>query len=152
MDATPHSGTEQEKPKSMADVTPEPTMEIGTVDQILEAAPGDIVTEVIDVPEWGCAVKLKSFTAYEAASIRQAGIGFRGENTEVAWAQMEKQQFLLGVMEPSFTPNQVEKLHMSSGRGFARVIQWLDEKSNIDKEALKSAREEFLGSDEPEEV
>jgi hypothetical protein len=138
----PHSGPDED-----SDHLP-----IGTVDKILEKAPSDIVEETIDIPEWECSVKLRSFTASQSAVIRQTGVSFQGDSTNVAWAQMEIEQFMLGVVAPQFTREQVAKLHLRSGRGFNRVIQWLDEKSNIDKEALKSARDEFQGSNKSDEV
>jgi len=125
---------------------------IGSVEGILKAAPSDLVEELIEVPEWGCSVRVRSFTAAQSARIRQRGIGFKGENTTVAWAEMEKQQFIEGVIEPKFDKKSVEALHRTSGRGFSRVIKWLDEHSNMDKEALAEAKKEFQESDESEEV
>lgn len=141
MDASqnPYSGLEDDLP-------------LGTVDQILEKAPSDIVEDTLNIPEWDCSVKVRSFTAGQSAIIRQAGVSFHGDSTNVAWANMEIEQFLLGVVAPQFTREQVAKLHLRSGRGFNRVIQWLDEHSNIDKEALNKAKAEFQGSDESDEV
>lgn len=125
---------------------------IGTVEQILEAAPKDIVTDVLEVPEWGFAVRVQSFTAAQSAAVKQRGFGFKGEETTVAWAEMEIMQFQMGVIEPKFTEEQVRQLHLSSGPGFARVIEKLDELGKIDKEALRKAREEFPGSEQSEEA
>lgn len=119
---------------------------IGTVDQILEAAPNDLIEETLFIPEWKCAVKVRSFTAAQSARIRQRGLGFKGEETTVSWAEMEMAQFAEGVIEPAFTADQVRTLHKTSGRGFGRVIAWLDEHSNMDKEELRKAREEFQES------
>jgi len=52
------------------------------------------------------------------------------------------------VIEPKFSEEQVRKLHQRSGRGFARVIQWIDSQSGANKEALHNAQEEFRGSSE----
>lgn len=120
----------------------------GSVEHILKKAPEDIVTEIIDIPEWECSVKLRSSTAAQSAAIKERGFAFRGEETEVAWAEMEITQFQQGVVEPHFTEDQVRELHLSSGRGFARVIENLDRISKIDKEALRKAREEFPKSGE----
>jgi len=124
---------------------------IGSVEEILKKAPDDLVEENLEVPEWGCSVKVRSFTAAQAAAVKQRGFGFKGDETLVAWAEMEIMQFKQGVVEPAFTEDQVRELHLSSGRGFARVIEKLDELSKIDKEALAKAREEFLQSQKPEE-
>jgi hypothetical protein len=133
-------------------LTQEGKLPRGTVEAILKKAPEDIVEEILDVPEWDCSVVLKTFTAAEAASIKQRGIGFKGEETTFAWAEMEIMQFKMGVKEPEFTEEQVRELHLSSGRGFARVIEKLDEMGKIDKEKLAKAREEFPGPDEPDQV
>lgn len=125
---------------------------IGSVEEILKKAPDDLVEEVVEIPEWGCSVRLRSFTAATSARIKQRGFTTRGEETTVAWAAMEQLQFKEGCIEPKFTDDQVKKLHLTSGRGFARVIEWLDEKSKINKEELKKARDEFPGPDESEEV
>lgn len=122
---------------------------VGTVQQILTAAPDDIVEEILDVPEWKCAVKIKSFTAAQAARIKQVGFNFVGEETDVAWAEMEKAQFQEGVVDPKFSDEEVLQLHITSGRGFSRVIKRLDELSNLDKEAVKKAQEEFRQSEQP---
>lgn len=125
---------------------------VGSVEQILSAAPQDIKTETLDVPEWGFSVVVRSFTADESARIKQRGFAFREGEQIVAWAEMERMQFLLGVKEPSFTEEQVLELHIKSGPGFARVIKWLDENSGMDKEALKKSREQFLRSQDEAEV
>ena len=121
---------------------------VGTVAQILEAAPKDLIEETFDVPEWDCAVKLRSFSAAQAARIKQVGFNFVGEETDVAWAEMEKAQFQEGVVEPKFSDEEVLQLHITSGRGFARVIKRLDEITNLDKEAVKKAQEEFRESEQ----
>jgi hypothetical protein len=125
---------------------------IGTVEDILTAAPKDIKTEILEVPEWGYSVEVRSFTANQAARIKTRGYAFRGENVEIAWAEMEMMQFKLGVKRPDFTEEKVRELHLSSGPGFQRVIKWLDENSGIDKKALEESREEFQGQDERPEV
>lgn len=128
------------------------SLPIGTVEAILKKAPEDIVEELLPIPEWECSVRVRSFTAAQTSAVKQRGFGFKGEETLVAWGEMEIMQFQQGVVEPHFSEDQVRELHLSSGRGFARVIEKLDEMSNIDKEALAKAKEEFPGSDKPAEV
>lgn len=125
---------------------------IGTVQSILEKAPNDITEEVVDIPEWECSVRLRSFTAAQSSRIKTVGFAFEGENTNIAWAEMEKAQFMEGVKEPVWDEESVTQLHITSGRGWARIIKWLDEQSNIDKDALKKAQEDFRGADEPAAV
>lgn len=126
---------------------------IGTVEQILAEAPKDIVEEVLPIPEWGCSVKVRSFTGMQAAAVREASVQGSGQDAKVAWAEMEITQFMMTVVEPSFTETQVRELYSTSGRGFQRVITWSDEKGEVDKEALKKARDDFRSkSDEPAQV
>lgn len=120
---------------------------IGTVEDILKRAPSDLVEEIVEVPEWACSVKVKSFTAAQSAEVKQRGLAFKGEDTKVAWAEMEIAQFQMGVIEPKFTDEQVRELHLHSGRGFARVIAKLDELSGTDKEELRKAQREFQEAD-----
>jgi len=124
----------------------------GSVEHILEVAPKDLKEEVIDVPEWECSIKIKSFTASQSAAIRERGFGFKGEETTVAWAEMEITQFQMGVIEPKFTEDQVRTLHLSSGVGYQRVIEAMDKLSRLDKEALRKAREEFPVEGESEKT
>jgi hypothetical protein len=139
-------------PGEAAKATQTGQLPIGSVEAILKKAPEDIVEKVIDVPEWECSVKIRSFTAAQASAIKQRGFGFKGEETQVAWGEMEIMQFQQGVVEPRFDELQVKQLHLSSGRGFQRVIDALDELSAIDKEALAKAKEEFPGHEESAEV
>ena len=61
---------------------------IGTVEEILKRAPSDLIEDVLEVPEWACSVKVKSFTAAQSAEVKQRGLAFKGEDTKVAWAEM----------------------------------------------------------------
>lgn len=121
---------------------------VGSVEQIMSAAPKDLKTEIVPIPEWGYSLKLRSFTASESARIKQRGFAIREGETAVAWAEMEIMQFELGVQQPQFTEENVRQLHLTSGPGFARVLKWLDENSGLDKEALKKNRDEFLESEQ----
>lgn len=131
----------------MGDTT-EAQLPLGSVEQIKEAAPKDLKTERIDIPEWGYSIEIKSFTAAQQAAVKERGFGFKGEETTVAWAEMEVMQFHQGVINPSFTEEGARELHLSSGPGFNRVIEALDKLNKIDKEALRKAREEFQRSEE----
>lgn len=122
---------------------------IGTVQAILEKAPTDLIEEVVPIAEWGCSVRLRSFTSAQSASIKDKGFQTDDEGkTSVDWAEMEIAQFQMGVIEPHFDDTQVRELYFSGGRGFAKVIAWLDEKSTIDKKELKAARAEFRGPEQ----
>lgn len=120
----------------------------GSAGEILDVAGSDIIEEILPVPEWGRSVKVRSFTAAQSATVRQIGFQQQGEGLVVNWAAMEMAQFKMGVIEPDFSEKEVRQLHMKSGRGFARIIAWLDEKSGLDKKAIEEAKERFQGPDE----
>jgi hypothetical protein len=124
---------------------------IGTADQILEAAPKDIVTDVLDIPEWGYAVKVKSYTSAKAAEIKERGISQGEGDMKVAFAAMEVAQFQLGVIEPKMDESQVRMLHATSGKGFQRIIKWLDQNSGTGKDDLAKAKDEFPEADDGSE-
>lgn len=118
---------------------------VATAAQLLEAAPKDLITETLFIEEWDLNIRVQSLTAAQSARIRQHGIGFRDNETKVAWAEMEVLQFQEGVIDPSLKREQVQQLYRTSGPGFQRVINWLDENSGINKEELRKARDEFQG-------
>lgn len=141
---------DQPKPGEALKATQTGALPIGTVKDILDKAPQDLIEEVVPIEEWGCSVKLRSFTSAQSAAIKERGFQTDEEGkTSVAWAEMEIAQFQMGVLEPRFDEEQVRQLYMSGGRGFAKVIAWLDEKSTINKKELKAARADFRGSEEP---
>jgi hypothetical protein len=121
---------------------------IGSVQEILEAAPKDIKEEILEIPEWGLAVKVRSFTASQSARIRQIGVELRGDRQLVSWGEMEMAQVREGVIEPQFKKDDLQTLYRTSGVGIQRIIKWLDENSGLDKEEVRKTREEFQGSTE----
>jgi len=137
--------TEQPQPSvgEAAKGTSNGTYPIGTVEQILKAAPLDIVEEVLAIPEWKLSVKVRSFTSAQSARIRKRMYIQKGERMDVNWEAWELSQFEEGVIEPKFSADQVRALHMESGKGFQRVIQWLDEHSGIKKEEVRDAETSF---------
>jgi hypothetical protein len=125
--------------------TQEGTLPVGSVQQILEAAPKDLKEEVVEVPEWGYSVKIRSSSAAQQASIKEDGFKFTGEETQVAWGSMEIQTFQQGVVEPKFDQDQVAQLYISSGPGFNRVVNAINSLNNVDQTALEKAKERFQG-------
>lgn len=116
---------------------------MGSVEDILKAAPNDLKTEILGIPEWGYSVEVRSLTAAQSARVKQRGFSFTEGGTDVAWAEMEILQFMMAVRTPKFTEDQVLDLHNQSGPGFARVINWVDENSGINKKQLEAAKKEF---------
>lgn len=141
-------GDQNQSVGETAKATQTGALPIGSVEEILKKAPSDLVTKIIEVPVWECSLKIRSYTAAQAAMIREKGLAFKDDETKVAWAEMEILQFQLGVIEPNFTEDQVRELHLSSGTGFGLVISELDKLSKLDKEGIRKAREEFQKSEQ----
>jgi Iap family predicted aminopeptidase len=120
-----------------------------SVEAALSAAPSDIQEK--DVEVWGGKVKVRGLTAAQSTRIRQIGVSVKNTGADLAWAEMEKMQFKLGVVQPSFSTEDVEKLHRVSGAGFAAIIDAIDELTGIRKEDLRKAQEDFQESETPAE-
>lgn len=116
---------------------------IGTVKGILEAAPNDIVEETLEVPEWGCSIRVRSLTAAQEAQVKQKGLEFRGETTKVWFAEMELTQFQASVVEPKFKLDDARRLQHTSSKGWQRVVAWIDKQSSLDKEEVARMKDEF---------
>jgi len=112
------------------------------------AAPTDVVEEIIEVPEWGYSVKVRSFTGAQSSRIRERSMVPGPGGVNLSWSEMEKAQFIEAVIQPEFSTREVEALYRKSGAGFRRVLNWIEQKSNLDQEVRAEARSEFQGHDE----
>lgn len=120
------------------------TLPIGDVQSIIANAPSDCVEEILEVPEWGCSVRLRSLTARQAAEVKQVGIKLAQRGASLVHTEMEKAQFLHGVIEPKFNAQEVNVLfETAGGGGWSRVIAWLDEHSGTSEEERRKAAEAF---------
>lgn len=118
-----------------------------TPEEALTNAPNDIVEDDVE-GVFGGKVRIRSLTAAQQARVKQVSLNLSGRNPDVAWAEMERTQFQLGVIEPKFTAEQVLMLHRMSGPSFAKVIERIDEISGTNKEELRKAQQEFQGPEE----
>lgn len=110
----------------------------------IKRAPSDLVEETLDIPEWGGKVRVRSLTAAQGTAVRQRGLQFKGDETKVAWEEMEVLQLTHGILEPNLSEQQVRELRREkSAAGFQRIVDWLDEKSGINKEEVRQAQESF---------
>ena len=142
---------EEQKQPSVGDAikdTQTGKLPVGTVEQILEAAPKDLTEDICEVPEWGFSVRIRSSSAAQQSLIKEEGFVFEGENTRVNWAEMDIKAFQMGVIEPVFSEEEVRRLHLSSGPGFNRVLNALNDINNISKEAVEKVKERFPGGRE----
>lgn len=138
--AVPHGDLD---PETAAEAK-EQTLPIGTVDAILKAAPADAEEEVVNVPEWDCAVKVRTLNAEAAAEIKGAAATGVMNGSGMDVAGMERIQFRCGVVEPQFTDQQVRQLQKASATGWKRVINAIDALSGGDeKELLEKLQEQF---------
>lgn len=121
------------------------SLPIGTAAEILEA-PSDVVEETLPIPEWGKSVKVRSFTSSQNARIRsKMYITNPDGSVETDWAGFDISRFEEAVIEPEFTRDQVIALHLKSGRGFQRVINWIIKQSGVTQEDVRETEEAFQG-------
>lgn len=119
------------------------SLPIGTVEQIL-GAPSDVKEETLEIPEWKCSIKLRSFTASQNAQIRKKMYVTNPDGSvETDWAGFDIARFEEAVQEPKFTRDQVIALHLQSGPGFQRVINWVVKHSGVTPDDVREAEESF---------
>jgi hypothetical protein len=88
-----------------------------SVEDILTAP--DIQERVVEVPEWGGAVKIKSFTKARQIQLRAQAIDPKGE---VDSERMELLMFVEGVVEPKFGAEHIDLLKGKSASAMDRVL------------------------------
>lgn len=124
------------------------TLPIGTVADILEAAKNDGTEEILEIPEWGMSVRIRSLTAADDARMKSASAipGSNGQGPRVDIGAMERIQFERGVIEPKFRKEDVNTLQHRSSSGFRRVIRRLDEISGgSETQQTDDAEAQFQG-------
>lgn len=88
-----------------------------SVEDILTAP--DIQERVVEVPEWGGAVRIKSFTKQRQIQLRAQALDQKGE---VDSERMELLMFVEGVVEPKFTAQHLDLLKEKSASAMDRVL------------------------------
>jgi hypothetical protein len=116
---------------------------IGSVEEILQAAGSELAEEILEVPEWGRSLRIRSLTAAQVARINQKAIEQARGNATIQFAELEKARFLEGVIEPKFSPEAVNALYHRSGPAFSRVVKALDRVSGTTREELRQAQDSF---------
>lgn len=113
------------------------TTELLTAAQILECS--DLEEEVVEVPEWGGSVRVRSFSKALQQQIRKdakiAG--------EIDSDRLELLLFISGVVEPKFSPDQYEQLRKKNAKALDRVLKVLNRLSGLGEEALEEAKTNF---------
>jgi hypothetical protein len=110
-----------------------------TADEIL-AAP-DIEERIVDVPQWGGAVKIRSFSLKQVQDMRKASTGLNPatNRVEVDNEELEARMFTAGMIEPAFTFKQYEQLREKSIGAIQTIMQAIMEISGLTPEAVSDA-------------
>ena len=108
-----------------------------SVEDILTAP--DIEEKVVEVPEWGGAVKIRSFTKQRQMQLRQQSM--KGE--ELDSEAMELLMFIEGVVEPEFSVSHIELLKGKSATAMDRVLQAILTLGGLTPEAQKEMERDF---------
>ena len=108
-----------------------------SVEEILGAP--DIEERIVEVPEWGGAVKIRTFTQGDYTKIaQQAKVGEDVDNE-----RLQILLFMHGVVEPKFTEAHYEGLRKKSARAMTRVLTPIMEMVGLTKEAQDAAKVAF---------
>ena len=118
----------------------DPTPKILSVDEILAAQ--DLKEESIPCPEWGGAVKIRSYTLAVRRKIRDQAFGKDGK---LNMDQYEKLRWLNAVVEPRFTEEQYDKLKDKAAAPFNRVQEAITRITDYSTEAVRDAARTFRG-------
>jgi hypothetical protein len=108
-----------------------------TVEAIIAAK--DLKEEVIEVPEWGGSVKVRSFSKKGQQEVRELAT----INDEIDPERLEMFMFIHGVVDPPFTNDTYELLRDKNAGVIDRVLQRIMSISGMDQEALAKAQEKF---------
>ena len=125
------------EPPAETNGTAPPAAKILTVEDILTAP--DIQERVVEVPEWGGAVKIRSFTKQRQIQLRaQALVG-----GEVDSERMELLMFIEGVVEPRFGVEHIDLLKGKSASAMDRVLGAILELGGMTPEAQNEMERDF---------
>jgi hypothetical protein len=108
-----------------------------TVEAILAAK--DLKEEVVEVPEWNGAVKVRAFSKKGQQEIREMAT----VDDEIQTDRLEMYMFLRGVIEPHMSDDQYELLRDKSAGVIDRILQRIMELSGMTLEAQKRAEKSF---------
>lgn len=89
-----------------------------SVEDILNAKDSNEV--VVEVPEWGGSVKVRSITKGTQQKLRESSTDKKGE---INASKLELLLFVYGLAEPQFTEGQIEQLKEKSSVAFDKVLQ-----------------------------
>jgi hypothetical protein len=125
------------EPPTDTNGTAPPASKILTVEDILTAP--DIQERLVEVPEWGGAVKIRSFTKHRQIELRQKAL----VGNEVDSERMELLMFVEGVVEPQFGPEHIDLLKGKSASAMDRVLGAILELGGMTPEAQNEMERDF---------
>jgi len=111
----------------------------GTAADILAA--DDIREEVIDVPEWGCSVLIRTFTRRQVSEMTKRATHrdkYTGKDV-IDNQELEALTFVEGVAEPKFTLEDYSKLEDKSISAMIRIVKAINNLSGLSEEAVQDA-------------
>ena len=112
-------------------------LNVGTIDQILTAP--DIGTELMEVPEWGCAIRLRGISKRQQSDIREEST--RGG--QVVGELVVLLTFIEGVVEPQFTRAHIAQLQERAASVIDRVVARIFELSGLTEDDNRRMMERF---------
>lgn len=112
-------------------------LKILSKDQVLDA--DDLIEEIVPVPEWGGAVKVRSFTKGKTIEIDERAT----VEDEIDPRRVQMFAFLEGVVEPQFGLEDQERLKEKSAACFDRVVTRIFTLSAQGRKAQESAESRF---------
>jgi hypothetical protein len=102
-------------------------------------AADDLTEEIVEIPEWGGAVKVRAFSKAVQQEFREdARI-----DGEIDSNRLEMLMFLHGVVEPRFTADQYELLRRKNAGCIDRVLRVITRVSGLDGGAVEAAQRKF---------
>jgi len=120
-------------------------MTILTRDQILQA--NDLVTETVEVPEWGGSVFVKSLTGVERDQFEAAIVELKGRDTKINMRNARARLVALSVVDEEgkkvFSPNDISLLGAKSAAALQRVFNVAMRLSGISEEDVRELTEEL---------
>ena len=120
-------------------------MNILSREQILQAK--DLVTEVVEVPEWSGSVLVKSLTGAERDQYEAAIVEQKGRDTKVNMRNARARLVALSVVDEEgkrlFSPNDVSLLGTKSAAALQRVFNVSMRLSGISAEDVRELTEEL---------
>lgn len=111
-------------------------MEMLTVDQILGAK--DFIEEILEVPEWGGRVKVKTLSMGARYDIAEKSVAGSGQNRRVDSTQLALLTVLHGVVEPKFSAETVLKLAEKNASAVEKIVAAVWRVSSVEPETIKN--------------